>query len=282
MGMTRRRLARITARALAALAAGPSLLARAAAPASATRHAVPILYAGIGEPAPLTPEGVDRVIGAAAAAAPGGRRVWFVLILSNRPARGDGSGGSDETLDARAYYVPDASTPRLRKGVWVGLRLPPARNVRPEVQPVPYLQVSRVGAPFAPGRASVPAPPASADLPFEAVERRAGALPDEGDIVRAVDAARRAMADDAERAERQARGRGPQARAETAHLRDEPIHRVEMDGLTARVLTGWQVGPRFGSGRFVDLRRDGGEYRPAVKDVIEPGADGGVVGRWVS
>lgn len=259
--MTRRRIT-LLAGLIAALAGVPARAAEPAATRPTTRPEVAVVYADHGSPGRLTAGQAEQVGRAATALAPDGRAAWFVLVRSNHlGAAGEGAAG--DMLHATIYYAPDASSPRLRKGRAVGLTLF-GRKLR-SGEPVPYLQVSPGDAPFPdpPGVPGVPAVPALADLPFgpPLTGNRAPAEVGGDDLVRLVDAARAILRADAAKTERWARHQGPDARAHAARERNEPIHRIEKDGDVLRVYTGWQTGIRSGGGRFVDLRRAGGEYR---------------------
>jgi hypothetical protein len=109
----------------------------------------PILYWPRREPVPLSEDQV-KGIGRAAKRWGQARDVWFVLVLRNN--------GSRATVSA--YYVPDAQSPRVRRGMAF-------ENIG-GVRTLPYAQVSASDDPFE-GR---PVPPDDfALLPF--------ALPDD-------------------------------------------------------------------------------------------------------
>jgi hypothetical protein len=210
---------------------------------------VEVRYAPHGAPEPLSAERKRKILEFAMEGAPADRAVWFMLVLSNH----------ETGYAAIVYFVPDSTTPRLRRGrcayvtehrEWLK-KLPEELKAKlrvPRRELPSYVQVSPAEAPFD-DRVTIP----NANLmPFDPSGWTEGQVArlDDGELVELVDLARAAF----------------------GASKDDPIHAIQMDEGIIRVESGWQVGPLEGAGKFVEFRRKAGGGFQQV----------GGVGDWVS
>lgn len=205
-------------------------VAEGPAPAPSIAPATAIRYAEYLNPAALRPEQLTEIEAEAEKARPAGRDVWFVLVLSNRLYQGK--------WDYRAivYFTPDETSPRLRKGRYLGVsslflryrdRLP-----KHDAELSNYVQVSLPDKPFG----EVAEVPWGPELPFDPPEEVA-----EADLVPVLDAARRII--------------GATPYIGDCNDRFLPIQRFDVNPGEIRVLFGWQVGPLAGGGVVVTVRK---------------------------
>ncbi len=223
---------------------------------SAIATEIPTIYAELGTPAALSSERKAAILRLAEQLRPAARHLWFILVLANHESR--------EDYWAIAYYTPDESGPRLRKGrcllvasgkVQMRAKVlkmqtetgrPPGRFTWSQDDLGEYVQISVSGRLF---DGTTPIPDI-ADLPLglpQSRQPREAVRMNDDELVELVDLARAAMGT------------------------TEPIHRIEIEGDIYRVWTGWQVGGLFGRGRVLDIRRKDGRYQQV-----------GGIGQWMS
>lgn len=205
----------------------------------ATQPSPPVLYSAYESPRQLSADQLAAILKSAAASKPEGREIWFVFVRSNlHPLFGQ------PHMLVEAFYSPDATTRRLRKGkaVWISTDWPD-----PSV--TDYQQVSRPDHPFG-DKLELPA---EIDVPMIVkLQKEHKPLPSsDDDIIQLVDFARPIL--------------------ETKHRQGQPILRISGDGGSFDVYMGFHAG-----------MLDGREWILHAKKTADGFTQTGEIGRFVS